>query len=609
MSTLRQQLKLLPVKPGVYLYHDAKRRVLYVGKAVRLKDRVRSYFALNRSGATGSGLRRGELEPSPDLEPHKQVLVRRIRQLETIVVRTEREALLLEATLIKRHRPPFNVFLKDDRYYQYIIIGNEQPFAEVTTARRVPNGVRAAYGPFTSGTSVRLTLRTLKRILPYKSCGKPADRPCFDFHLGRCAGHGTDAAARERYARVIAQLRRFLDGDTAAVLKDLKAQMAQAARRREFERAGLLRDRVFAIGRLLAEQRVVSARREDYDAVSFARDHDLASVNVFPVRRGAVTGKQNFLLAHVATATPTQIITTFLEQYLPAAPNHARSLVLPVLPDAADRKRLERVFGVRLAAPNRGAKSRLLAMGELNASEDLRSRMVTEGTERARAAAGLADLARALGLPKPPRRIEGYDVSHVHGTATVGSLVVMEEGLPKKSDYRKFSFPNRTEPDDPHTMAEMLQRRFRHLGEDGWAKPSLVMLDGGRGQLSIVRGEGGIPKNIPVIAIAKQPGTEDALYLPGRPSPLRLPAGSPALLLLQRLRDEAHRFAIGASRRKHRGMSLKSLLDEIPGIGPASKRLLLQRFGTVANVRTSDVEELTKVVGRARAEHIKEALG
>lgn len=602
VTTVRQQLKLLPTNPGVYLYRDTAGRVLYVGKAVNLRSRVRSYFRFNE-------WKKGVPEPSPDLEAHKQIMVRRIRSLETIVVRSEREALLLEATLIKRYRPLFNVFLKDDRYYQYIVIGSEQPFAEVTTVRRLPKGVHAAYGPFTSGTSVRLTLRTLKRILPFKSCGKPADRPCFDSHLGRCAGHGSDATSRERYAQVIAQLQRFLDGDTVAVLKDLKHQMAQASLRREFERAGLLRDRVFAIERLLAEQRVVSARREDYDAVAFARDHDLASVNVFPVRRGAVTGKRNFLLTHVATATPTHIVTTFLEQYLPAAPNHPRSLVLPLLPDSVDRARVERVFSVRLSAPNRGSKARLLAMGELNAAEDLRTRMLTDGTERARATAGLAALAAALSLHRPPRRIETYDVSHVHGTATVGSLVVFEQGLAKKSGYRKFNFPNRTTPDDPGTMAEMLRRRFGHLGEDGWTKPDLVVLDGGRGQLSVARSEGGIPKNVPVAAIAKQPDGVEWVYLPGRAAPLKLAASSPALLLLERMRDEAHRFAIGAARKRHVGITLKSLLDEIPGIGAASKRLLLQRFGSVANIRDADAAELAKVVGRARAQRVKESLG
>jgi excinuclease ABC subunit C len=608
VSTLRQQLAHLPGSPGVYLYRDSGDRVLYVGKAIRLKDRVRSYFALNRNRLTGSGLRRSQLVPSPDLEPHKQVLVRRIAKLETIVVRSEREALLLEATLIKRHRPPFNVFLKDDRYYQYIIVTNEQPFPQLLTIRRVPKNVKAAYGPFTSGRNVRIMLRLLKRIFPYRSCGKPANQPCFDFHLGRCAGHGTDMAAHKRYASIIAQVQRFLEGDTKSVIRNMRREMAEAVKSRNFERAAGLRDRLFAIERLLAEQRVVSTRREDYDAVAFTRDHNLASVNLFPVRAGVVIGKENFVLAHVETSTPTQIVTTFLEQYLPTAPNHARNTVLPILPDTPDRQRIERVFGVRLSAPTRGAKARLLAMGELNAAEDLRTRMVTEGTERARAAAGLAALAAALRLPKPPRRIETYDVSHVHGTATVGSLVVFEEGLPKKSDYRKFNFPNRTEPDDPHTMAEMLKRRFAHTGKDGWARPDLVVLDGGRGQLSVARSSGGIPKEISVVAIAKQEGGADWLYLPGRASPVKLSPSSPALLLVQRMRDEAHRFAIGSARSKHRGTSLKSLLDEIPGIGVASKRVLLQRFGSVSNIREADQTELAKVVGAKRAATIKELL-
>lgn len=603
MPNLRQQLKLLPARPGVYLYRDTKGRVLYVGKAVRLKDRMRSYFALNRSKATGSGL-----EPSPDLEAHKQVLVRRIRQLETIVVRTEREALLLEATLIKKHKPPFNIFIKDDRYYQYIIVTDEKPFPQLLTTRRVPKGVRAAYGPFTSAKSVRLMLRMLKRIFPYRSCGKPADQPCFDYHLGRCAGHGTDAASRARYVRVIAQVQRFLEGHTRDVVRNLKRDMAVAARERNFERAALLRDRLFAIERLLAEQRVVSARREEYDAVAFSRDHDLSAVVVFPVRGGAVTGKQSFALANTATATPTELITQFLGQYLPAAPNHARRLVVPLLPNPAERKELSDAFGVRLEAPTRGAKAQLLAMGELNAAEDLRQRLALEGTERSRAAASLAALASALGLPKPPRRVETYDVSHVHGTATVGSLVVFQEGLPKKSDYRKFSFPNRTEPDDPHTMAEMLGRRFRHAGEGGWERPNLVVLDGGRGQLSVARAEGRLPKGTPVIAIAKQPDGVEWVYVPGRAAPLKLPASSPALLLLERMRDEAHRFAIGAARKRHAGASLKSLLDEIPGIGAASKRLLLKRFGSVANIRDADEPELAKVIGAKRAAAIKESL-
>jgi excinuclease ABC subunit C len=583
------------------MYRDARGRVLYVGKALRLKDRVRSYFRL-------TGWKRGVPEPSPDLEAHKQVMVRRIRSLETIVVRTEREALLLEATLIKKHKPPFNVFIKDDRYYQYIIVTDEKPFPQLLTVRRVPKGAKAAYGPFTSSKSVRILLRMLKRIFPYRSCGKPADRPCFDYHLGRCAGHGTDAMSRGRYARVIAQVQRFLDGHTREVVRDLKQDMAAASRQRNFERAGVLRDRLFAIERLLAEQRVVSARREDYDAVAFARDHDLAAVTLFPVRGGAVTGKRAFVLANTATATPTELITQFLAQYLPAAPNHARRLVLPLLPNAPERTDLAAAFGVRLEAPARGAKARLLALGELNAAEDLRQRLALEGSERSRAGAGLASLTAALGLATLPRRIETFDVSHVHGTSTTGSLVVFEEGLPKKSDYRKFSFPNRTEPDDPGTLAEMLRRRFKHAGEDGWARPNLVVLDGGRGQLSVARSAGRIPKGTPVVAIAKQPDGVEWVYVPGRAAALKLPASSPALLLLERMRDEAHRFAIGASRKRHAGASLKSLLDEIPGIGPGSKRLLLRRFGSVANIRDADEAELAKVVGGKRAELLKESL-
>ncbi len=579
---VKAQLARLPTSPGVYVYRDAGRKILYVGKAKNLRSRVRSYFQRTR-----------------DLTPEKQLLVRDIADIETILVSSETEALLLEATLIHRYEPPHNIVLKGENSFLYVRIPLGEVYPIVELVRGFQKNDRARYfGPYTSAGAIRGTLKMLRRVFPYRTCSNPPDKPCFDAHLNRCGGHDLTPTSREDYRKVIEGLMRFLNGQSTELVRELTNTMKAASRERRFEAAAVARDRLRAVHSVLAEQNVMGPRNENEDYVSLMCDSKAAHVNLFRVRQGKLIDREFFTLEHLVEATDAEVLRAFLEQYYSQSADHPKRVNLPVLP--ADRERIENALQLRLAVPSRGRKRKLLIMGEKNARSILATRRPSDRLTTTARATALQELANALHLTSAPKRIECYDISNVQGAFPVGSMVVVEDGLPKKSDYRKFSIKTIKGPDDFHMMAEMLGRR---LARTDWPIPDLIVLDGGKGQLSVVLAN--VKTKIPIVALAKR---EEEVFVPRQADSIRLPRDSEGLFLLQRIRDEAHRFAIGTYRKQHGRGTVRSKLDEIPGIGPKTKKLLLKAFGSTDRIRAASDSELDRLVGKARRERIRKEL-
>ncbi len=589
----------LPKKPGVYLYHNDEDVVIYVGKAINLRSRVSSYF-----------------RKSANLPLAKQLMVEQITRIEHIIVRSETEALLLESTLIKKYRPKYNVLLKDDKFFQYIKIHLKDRFPQVETVRKVTIDGSRYFGPYTSGLAVRQTMRLLKRLFPYKSCNNDISVPCFDYQLGRCLGHDVDPSNEQRYREVIKKLITFLEGNTGTVLTELKKDMKVAAARRDFESAALYRDRLHALRHIIEQQTVITPRRDSFDVLALARRDDLAAVNLFQVRQGKLVQRDQFMLQHVREQSDSDVLVAFIEQYYSQSTVHPRLIITPVTLPTDSGNGLQ----LNIVRAQRGLKKKLVSMGTENAEDYLRREQERWMTEESKAKLGLEELARALRLDEPPKRIEMYDISHFQSTNVVGSMVVFENGLPKKSDYRKFTIRDTTIPDDQHRLAEVVRRRFSHhthnedesapssarrgvgVVNDAWPTPDLLLLDGGKGQLSVVtKNVPGLLQHIRVAALAKE---NEELFVPGKSSPIRLPEGSQELFLIQRIRDEAHRFAIGFYRKKHRRETTKSILDEIPGLGAKQRQALLKTFGTLDGIRTADEEQIAEIVGGRLAKTI-----
>lgn len=582
-------LAKLPAKPGVYIYRDERGGVLYVGKAKILKNRVRSYFQKRAS-----------------LEPSKRIMVGRIADIEYIIVDSETEALLLESTMIKKYRPPFNVLFRDDKYYQYIRIALHDPFPRVDTVRRISKDGSRYFGPFTSGFAVQQTLKLLKRIFPYKSCAEPPSKPCFDARLGRCLGHDTGPGSKERYADIIKKLIRFLEGNADEVSRDLHAQMQDAAARREYERAAQLRDRIIAIDKVLAEQKVVLTNLENEDVIGVARIGDLAAVNLFQIRAGKLMNRQFHILQNVEEQSDADLLNSFATQYYSQLADHPTTVISRIAP--SDVTTLKRALRLRFESPSRGRKRKLVRMAEENATDYLARKQREWLSKEARAKLGLKDLQTAFYFPEPPHRIECYDISNVQGTNAVGSMVVFEDGLPKRSDYRKFNIKTVLGSNDFAMLKEVMRRRFGGHSHErgGWKDPDLIIIDGGKGQLSSVLSVlRELKVLIPTVSLAKR---HEEIFRPGQKEPLRLPNDSEGLYLVQRIRDEAHRFAIGSYRSRHEHATTKSLLDEIPGIGPVLKKKLLTRFGSVAGIRAADDTELEDMLGAATTTSLREHL-
>ena len=694
-QAISERLAGVPLQPGVYIMRDAAGEVLYVGKAAALRNRMRNYFG------------------SPDnLEPKIRQMVSLIADFEYLVVDTEAEALILENTLIKRHKPPYNARLKDDKTYPFIKVDMSEDFPQVYLTRRVKADGARYFGPYASAGSVRTTLALLKKLFPYRSCTKAItgddERPCLEYFIHRCVAPCTGNVDKQEYREVINQVVLFMEGKTDRVLKDLRAKMMEASDTMQFERAAILRDQVRAIERVSEQQKVDSGGQEDQDVLGMAGSGGETWVEVFFIRRGKLIGRDHFLMEGTQDVDPSQVMAGFVKQFYDAAPHIPRELLLqhsagdetPLIEEWLSHKRGQRV---KLLAPERGKKKRLTSMAAENAAQGLKQRAIKWQSDSENLQEAMQEVAEALDLARLPQRMECYDISNMQGTNSVGSMVVFEGGRPRNSHYRRFQIKTVQGVDDYSSMQEMLRRRFRRLAErlvekeghsgsslpdsleegrvladvspssqpsplkgegvlsfsleqngiqderasvgasrpigtpppivhddnapepddarrpasgapakeDTWGiVPDLVIIDGGKGHLSAAHQvflELGITEAVPLCSLAKE---REELFLPHDSEPILLPRGSQGLFLVQRIRDEAHRFAITYHRQRRSKGSVKSALDAIAGVGPKRRRALLRKFGSVAAIKEASVTDIAGVPGMTMklAQKIKEGL-
>ncbi|TMD29740.1 MAG: excinuclease ABC subunit UvrC [Chloroflexi bacterium] len=591
----------MPDRPGVYLMKDTRGEVVYVGKAQSLRHRVRSYW------------QKQALAP---LEGHRiRSVVDKIADVEYTLTDSDSEAFLLEANLIKRYRPRYNIRLKDDKSYPYIKITLADDFPRVERTRKLPADGSRYFGPYASATSVDESMNLVRRLFPFRTCTiditdgvRALQRPCLLYHIKRCQGPCIQAISKDDYRADIAQIELFLEGRQETLVKALQAEMGAASNKLEYERAAVLRDKVRAIERTMESQKMAAFARTELDCVGMARQDNQAAVQLFAVRGGKMVGRDVFLLDAVREATDEEVLTSFLQQFYARATSIPSQVFVPGrLPDAA---RLEAFLAgrrggpVHLRVPQRGEKRELMALARRNAAETLAREQARWLADQGRTLAALEELASALDLSGPPMRIECYDVSNIQGSQTVASMVVFEEGKPRTGEYRRFRVRTVTGPNDFASHQEVLRRRFRRAkaGDEGaeeelrWRLPDLVIIDGGKGQVSAAKevlDEQGF-HDLPLAGLAKE---REELFLPGASTPIVLPPTSPALYLVQRLRDEAHRFAITYHRALRSKASVRSAFDELPGVGPKRKRALLRVFGSIKQVREAPVEQIAAVPG------------
>jgi excinuclease ABC subunit C len=612
-SQLKEQLSSIPAKPGVYLMKDENGKVIYVGKAVNLRNRVRSYF-----------------HASANRSPKTHYLMRDVADLDFIVTASELEALILECNLIKKYQPRYNVRLKDDKRYPYIKITWQEPYPRIYTVRQMQNDGARYYGPFTATWAVSQTLDLLRKIFPYLTCKREITgqdrRACLYYHIGRCPGPCIGAVSQEEYRALVSQICRFLEGKSEEIIDDLRAQMMAASERLEFERAVALRDQIVALERVIERQRIVSSALADEDVIAFARQDGDACVQVFFIRRGKLIGREYFILEGTADEDARQIMTSFVKQFYNKAAYVPSEILLQSNIDEAmiiqSWLRSKRRAKVMLKVPRRGQKKELVQMAAENAAETLAHLRAQWLLDQGKSVEALAELQEHLELAQPPARIECYDISNIQGKAATGSMVVFVKGVPRKSDYRRFKIRTVEGANDYAMMEEVLRRRFRRSVEETrekgeWGEnrawtilPDLVVVDGGKGQLNAaleVMDEYGLREAVPVVGLAKE---REEIFVPGQSEPILLPRGSQGLFLMQRIRDEAHRFALQYHRRLREKKTLTSTLEEIPGIGPKRRQALLKHFGSLESIREATIEKLRAVPGMTRraAERVKEHL-
>ena len=603
------RLAAVPLEPGVYLHRDADRKVLYVGKSASLRDRLRSYFGSKKN-----------------LDPKSIELVSRIDDFEYIVTASEQEALLLENSLIKEHKPKYNIRLKDDKTYPYIKVDLAEDFPRIYVTRRTANDGARYFGPFASAGSVRKTLDLLKRLFPYRSCTKTItgndSRPCLEYHIKRCVAPCTGYASKNDYSEVIAQVVMFLEGNTKEIVSDLKTTMLEASDNLEFERAGALRDRLKAIEKVYEGQNVVGLGREELDVIGAAYGGEEAWVEIFFIRQGKLIGRDHFTMSGTREEEGQEILARFIEQFYSSASHVPRKILVPE--SITDKEMVagwletKRKGPVEINVPQRGAKRRLIEMVTTNAAQGLEQLKLKWISDSTRMETAMSELQEELNLPRSPKRIECYDVSHIQGTNTVASMSVFQDGKPLSSNYRRFKIKSHDGNDDFASMREVLSRRFKRLknardgGEENAsfaAAPDLVLIDGGKGQLSSaveVMLHLGL-QDIQLASIAKR---EEEIFLPDAAEPVIMPKNSQGLFLLQRARDEAHRFAVTFHRNLRGKSSVKSALDLVPGIGPKRRKMLIRSFGSVKGIREASEDQLAAAPGMTAkvARQIKEHL-
>lgn len=636
-AALVAQALSFPAAPGVYLFKDGRGRVLYVGKADLLRDRIRSYFG-------------------PSLDVRHVRMVERAERIEYVLTGTVSEAFLLEANLIKQHRPRYNIRLKDDKSYPYVKVTLGEDFPRILRTRTLGDRTARYFGPYANAKSVDASLDLLQKLFPYRTCNLtiaagddgrgrtvppsalPGGRPCLLYHLKRCTAPCVGATTKDEYRSTVGRSVQFLEGRYDALARGLRKDMLAASEAQEFERAAVFRDRLEATRRTMDRQEVHAYQGDDFDVLGAAVEQGDAAVQLLRVRDGTVVGRDQFFLEGSEGATVAEVLGSFVRQHYAAATTFPPEIVIPVeIADAAaftafaEDKRGTKVV---LHLPRRGKKRRLGELAVRNATDALAQERVRWLADRGKTASALAELQQALGLEGPPRRIECYDVSHVQGTNVVSSMVVFEDGRPAKQAYRRFRTKLGDRNDDFANMQDTLRRRFARSGavpapaDEGrkattdaaalaegrsaatdWPLPDLVILDGGKGQLSAgiaALSDAGLLQ-IPIVALAKE---REELFLPGRNDPVLLPSQSQALYLVQRIRDEAHRFAVTYHQQLRGRAATRSVLDEIAGVGPAKKRALLQRFGSVRAMRDAPLADLSTVsgIGPALAERIKQAI-
>jgi len=580
--SLEEKLARLPDRPGIYIYRDAKAQVLYVGKAASLRSRVRSYF-----------------QESRPRDPKTDALVRQIRDLEYVVTDNELEALMLEANLVRKHRPRYNIILRDDKHYPFLKLTTNEEFPRLLVARRVQNDGATYYGPFYPATAMRETLKLTRQLFPLRTCSITIDgtleRPCIQYSIHRCNAPCTGWETREGYAKTIREVTQFLEGRDEDLALRLTREMEEAAVETKFERAAVLRNQIQALNKVRERQKIISTDEVDQDVIGVVRQGSDACVEFFFVRKGRLVGQEAFFFDRVAGWADGEILSAFVRQFYGKVVAPAPEiLVSEDLPEAElTTEWLSTLAGrrVQIVVPQRGPRREFVAMAEANAAIALQNHLLSRDD---RQQVVLEELRRALTLPGLPNRIEGYDISHVQGSEQVGSLVVWENGSMKKEDYKRFRIKTVAGADDFAALGEVLTRRFARALEQGTPLPDLVLIDGGRGQLNVglkVLQELGLDY-LPVVALAKQ---QEEVYVGESLHPLVLDPTSPALHTLQKIRDEAHRFAITYHKKLRSKRTLQSVLDTIPGVGPTIRTSLLKTLGSARRVRESSVAELAAV--------------
>jgi excinuclease ABC subunit C len=650
-TALAATLKNLPDRPGVYLMKDARGNVIYVGKAQSLRSRVRSYW---------------QKESPAELHRIRGV-IDKVVDLEYTLTDSISEALLLEGNLIKRFQPAFNIRLKDDKSYPYIKITLGDDFPRIERTRKLPQDGSRYFGPFASASSVDEAMNLVRRLFPFRTCtidikdGERAlQRPCLLYHIKRCQGPCIQAIDKQAYRADIAQVELFLEGRQESLAKALRSDMIAASERQEYERAAAIRDKVRAIERTMESQKMAAFARTDLDLVGLARRDNQAAVQLFVIRTGKAIGRDVFLLEAPRDTTDADVVSGFLLQYYARATSVPREIAIPVeVPDAseledflaerrailtasatesaqeagtpqrsetalwvravdtASERRRGPLGGVRLVVPRRGERRKLMDLATRNAAEMLAREQARWLADQGKTLGALEELAAALELPVLPARIECYDISTFQGTNSVGSMVVFEDGRPRTGEYRRFEIKTVQGQSDVASHQEVLRRRFRNAksGEEGsaeerrWAMPDLVIIDGGRSQVNAAKAvldELGL-HDLPMAGLAKE---REELVLPDRPEPVLLPTTSQALYLVQRIRDEAHRFAITYHRKLRARASVRSAFDDLAGVGPRRRAALLRTFGSVKRIREAPLEQIASIpgIGPVMAAKIKAGL-
>lgn len=579
-DSIKNALAVLPEKPGVYLMHDAEGKVIYVGKAVVLKNRVRSYF-------------RNLVSHSPKV----RAMVAKIAEIETIVTSSEVEALILECNLIKKYRPRYNISLKDDKTYPYLKITMQEDFPRLFATRRQSRDGAKYYGPYADAGAMHATVKLLRSMFPLRTCrNMNPDRPCLNYHIKRCLAPCAGLVSKAEYNQMIKSVCMVLDGRTTELERELKQRMQDAAENYAFEEAARLRDQLQAVERLNESQKAVTSNGGDMDVIGFAQDMTGICLQIFFVRKGKLIGRDNFFLQD-AGDTPQEVLTAFVKQYYNEATFVPKEIVMPYLPEAAEQAVIEIWLTdkaqrkVVLLKPQRGVKKELLQLADDNAVKLLQERLRKGSLSLKNDRQAAEELQQALGLAHSLARMDCFDISHTQGSETVASMVVFRNGSISKKDYRKYKIVSAEgKPDDFKSMQEVVYRRYKDY-ED---LPNLVVIDGGKGQLSsaleVIHGLG--LAELPVVGLAKR---EEEIFIPHRSTSILLDRDSAALHLIQRIRDEAHRFAITFHRKLRGKRNLVSVLDHVEGIGPKRRQELWKAFKTLEAMKAASVEELAAV--------------